>query len=354
MKKLFCLFLSVFLVLNSCNEHLKYKYAQSFSHKDIGEIIYIEGVELEIDEMIMRPKSVTLIDTILIVTNIGMQNFIHRYDIKNKTKIGESISFGSGPEEMLNVQDVQVSFDDTTVWILDSRKQEAYQYNKYDICISDSPIPLQSIKFNDYFDKMLVLSDNKIVASTLNPENTHLSFYNMQGVLIQDNCDFPDAGITQTLYERIESFLGDMVFDFSTQRIFFAYKQTDLIDIYDIDGNLLYRSHGPDRFFSYMKQYDINQGVKVRSESGKTRDGYYFPVVNNNEIWTLYSGKYFDREIPNYLLDQIIVFNWDGKPIRQYKLDRPIYTFTIDVENQTLYGVSDDPQFVILKFDLKK
>lgn len=345
--------LCFFIFLYSCNTSpTKYKDAQLFSHEEIGSVVYLDGVKVEFDEMIMRPKCITIIDTILVITNFKMKYFIHRYDIKNTQKIGESISYGNGPEEMLSIQDVQISFDDTTMWLLDAQKQRVHQYKKYDICYSNNPKPLQTIQFDDFFDKIIALPNDKIVASTLSPNRTHLSFYDMQGELVQDNCDYPDAGIKQTPYERIESFLGSMVFDPFTKRIFFAYKQTDLIDIFDIDGSLLYRTHGPDCFFPKMKQRNNGNQIKVSSQIGKTRDGYYSPVVYNDEVWVLYSGKYIDVKNPNYLLDNIIVFNWEGQPVRQYKLSVPIYTFTIDIKNNILYGVSDDPQFHIIQFDL--
>jgi hypothetical protein len=345
-------FLFFSILCCACNNSVEYQHAQNFSHADLGLSVPLKGVELDFGEMIVRPKCIAVIDTILVINNIGMEYFIHRYDIKNKKKIGESIPFGNGPEEMLSAQAFHISFDDTTVWILDAPKQKVNQYGKYDICFSDQPVPLFSVQFKDFFNQITVLPDGKILASTLNPERTHLSIYNMQGDLVHDNCDFPDAGITQTPYERMESFLGNMLFDVSTNRIFYAYMQTDLIDIFDTGGNLLYRTHGPDHFFPVMKQRNIGDEIKVSSQIGQTRDGYFSPVAYGNEVWTLYSGKYFEPPTPNYLLDHIIVFNWEGKPIRQYKLSVPIYTFTIDQKNNILYGITDDPEYRVIKFEI--
>lgn len=54
----------------------------------------------------------------------------------------------------------------------------------------------------------------------------------------------------------------------------------------------------------------------------------------------------------NYLKKHLFVFDKAGKPICRYELDQPIFSFTIDEQNQILYGISDQPEFHILKFEL--
>ena len=49
----------------------------------------------------------------------------------------------------------------------------------------------------------------------------------------------------------------------------------------------------------------------------------------------------------------IFVFDWDGKPVKQYQLDCFISTFAVDETNDCLYGVFIDDIDHIYKFDLK-
>jgi hypothetical protein len=61
-----------------------------------------------------------------------------------------------------------------------------------------------------------------------------------------------------------------------------------------------------------------------------------------NEIFVLYFGdlygKYEDR------CDRILVFDTDGNPLRIYKLDIPVISFTVDSEKRIIYAITDKPE----------
>ncbi|MDR3094124.1 MAG: TolB-like 6-bladed beta-propeller domain-containing protein, partial [Bacteroidales bacterium] len=173
MKKIYCLVL-IFCV-SACDSTLTYQQARTFSQQDLGQEILLKGRNVEFDQMIMRPKCMVLIDSVLILTNLGTEFLLHRFNLRNGKKMGESIPFGSGPEEMLGMEKPQIIGE--YVWITDLTKLKAYQYDKQDFCLSDKPTLTKSIQFTDYFDKLMVLSNHEIVASGLNTARSHLSFY---------------------------------------------------------------------------------------------------------------------------------------------------------------------------------
>ena len=47
------------------------------------------------------------------------------------------------------------------------------------------------------------------------------------------------------------------------------------------------------------------------------------------------------------------IFSWEGKPLKQYKLDRYISAFTIDEDRQILYGVFAEDESSIYTFNMK-
>lgn len=70
-------------------------------------------------------------------------------------------------------------------------------------------------------------------------------------------------------------------------------------------------------------------------------------------IKVLYDGRIYDTQNPTrYLRDKLLVFDWDGKPVKYYKLSKPIFHFDIDEKHGILYGLSDNPEFHIISFSL--
>ena len=340
----------IIIVFTCCTVNKSYENAELFLQKNIPEAIFLNGQVVEFDQMIMAPRYMTIVDTVLLLTNSGSSNFINCYDIKNNKKIVESISRGNGPEEMISARRVQVN--DTFAWIFDKQKRKIHQYEKNDICHSSRPALLKSIQIADFMDEILVLPNEKILGLSLDPNRKRFCFYDMGGNLISEVGEFPTFNLPLTPYEQAEAFIGDLVY--FEDKILYSCENSDLIEIYDIDGNMIKRIHGPNGFYPKVKQFDAGQekiGVGYQKDA---RDAYFSPVIYKDEIWILYSGKSESESGSNYYLkDNIIVFDWKGKPIRQYKLEPPIMTFTIDEKNKNIYALSDDPEYHIIKFDVK-
>lgn len=152
-----------------------------------------------------------------------------------------------------------------------------------------------------------------------------------------------------------ESYICEMVVDDKKGRVWLFYMLTDLIEIYDLKGNLIERMQGPECFFSAMKEMSLEDGIqKVSSVAGETRDAYLCPLLSGDKVYVLYSGRVFsrDRSLSAYLLNHLLVFDLDGKPYKHYQLSTPIYTFTIDEIHQVLYGLSFEPEYHLVKYNL--
>ena len=64
---------------------------------------------------------------------------------------------------------------------------------------------------------------------------------------------FPDYGDKLTEVEKLEGFSCNMILSPHKDHIFLFYMQTDLIEIYDLAGNLERRLHGPDYFYPAVR-----------------------------------------------------------------------------------------------------
>jgi len=344
------LFISgIFFFLFSCNES-KYQNSQTFSISSFPEKIYLKGEIIDSDEIIM-PSYIYIKDSLLFTINMRQSYLVSVFNVSDMTRIGDFIEFGSGPNEALIVDGIQ--FIDSLVWIIDQGQRQANCYPWDQFVQESEAIPLETIRLNESFNKLLV-TKNKLVANSFLHIHSRLSFYDMQGNYLENKGELPNAGMQMTELELFESYFCNMALNPIDESIFVAYMNTDLIEIYDSGGNLKTRMHGPDKFFPANREKSVGDGaaLKVGFVAGKSRFAYMYPVAFEDEIWTTYNGKFIDpRNDKNfYFCNQIIVFNWDGIPIRHYTTDIAFYGIAIDRKNRTIYGVTINPEYSFVKF----
>ena len=342
-----CIVILLFFMV-SCNKQ-EYRDATKFYSQDFPETIHLKGMELKFDKELFRTVGLFLIDSVLIVQNYNAETHFVKYNIHTKKKVGESVCWGSGPEEMLNPKGIHLL--DSVVWICDVKRRKMMSYSKEQFCYSNMPRPLHSINFKEQFNKVAV-NTNNIVSTVLALNYQRLSFFDMNGSFIKTVGEFPDCNLSLTPIETIESFLCNISINPQDGRICLSYNLTDLIEFYDADGILKKRIHGPDHFFPAVAETKKGGGIGVRSIEGKTRDAYFSPVVSDNIIYLLYSGRFFDLNVAenSYLVNQIFVFDWDGGPLKRYILDIPVFWFTVDESQKRIYGLTDAPDYRIIEF----
>jgi len=69
-----------------------------------------------------------------------------------------------------------------------------------------------------------------------------------------------------------------------------------------------------------------------------------FPSKGVRRTTTPNNGKFVDS--PS------LVFDDKGNPLQRYTLDSPIFTFTINPTTNKLYGLSDNPEFHVIEYQL--
>jgi len=342
--------LFLFSFLFSCNE-TRYRDAESFSLSDIQERIQLTGEIIDCDEIIM-PRYLFLKDSLLFTINMRQVFHVSVFHLRDMKRIGDFIEFGNGPNEALIVDNLQ--FQDSIVWAIDLNRRQINSYHLNQFFEEKEIKPREILKTGESFQKILVARD-KLIANSLLHIQSRLSFYDLQGNFIANHGELPDAGIEMTDMELYESYFCNMALNPVDESIFVTYMGTDLIEIYDANGNLKTRKHGPDRFFPYKRERTITDGdeemIQVGFVAGKSREAYFCPVAFEDEIWTLYNGKYMDPNIVNgFMCNHIIVFDWDGNPLRHYTTDIAFYGLAIDRINKVIYGVTINPEFTFVKF----
>ncbi len=81
--------------------------------------------------------------------------------------------------------------------------------------------------------------------------------------------------------------------------------------------------------------------------------GFVDVCCSNQFIFALYSGKIFGDDIfTSHYGGYVFVYDWEGNPVKYYKLEKDLFTLEIDEDNDILYGIGNDPDGCILEYKL--
>jgi hypothetical protein len=332
----------------SCKKH-NYEDSCNFSFSDIPDKKELKGEILELAD-ILRPTQIHIKDSVLFVINPGMEYFVSCYNLTNLEKTGEFLTFGSGPHEIMDLTSFQMI--DSMIWIFDAQRRRLLQYSSEQFTHPEGAIPERVIDIkNDYLNRVLIVG-NKLFANSLSYPDFRFSIYDSNGDFQENTGELPRTNVTMTPLEKWESYFCNMALKPDGKSIFVSYMETDLIEIYNSDGHLETRNHGPDHFLPARKEKVSGKEVRVTSTIGTTRDAYFNPVAFSDEIWVVYSGKTFDPSSQDYFMsNKIIVFDWDGSPLRIYTTDIPFYSLAVDKSHHAIYAVTSNPDFSIVRFN---
>lgn len=334
------------LFLCSCNSKTTHiKNSERFNYSDFGNSLKLISEDVILEDAPLKFDRIYLFDSILCVKNIHSEFLFSFYDIKRKIKITDCFRFGNGPEDFIHPE--IIDYENGIVWILDYQKQKLFSYNLNSLC-DNKLIPNKEVSFNAFLQYATLLKD-KIASVNYTPGHKRITLYSFDGDSLDTKGDFPideDLGFMGTL-ETCQSYIATNT---HKNKIYLFYKRSDLVEIYDTDGTLLKRKHGPEHFMSKMQEYDAGEGnTKVAPSSKEYYDGYFNPRNVGEDFFVLYSGKENTKE-PNYLMNQLFVFDNDGCPVKRFILDTPIFNLAVDSTNHIIYGITDQPDFRVIKY----
>jgi hypothetical protein len=340
-------------VIFSCKTDTK--EIETFGETDFSETVELTPSVLTLDQMLMRPLHIHLSGDFLFLQNHGTAHLYEVYDLNTNRRINECISVGQGPGEM--VSPAIVNIDSERIWIYDLGKASIFEYKTEDFVSGSNPPISKTIKLNAIYLQTR-LSGDTFIASSLETPKFRFDFFNSEGKLLYSNGTYPpnDLELSDMATKRYYDFNYAVTSD---SKIFTTHFYTDLIEIYDVKGNLIRRRQGPNRHQPKLKEKSVGGGGAVFAP---LRDETYqcysnvAPVSVKDEVFVLYSGELFHDFIQTHhnKCDRILVFDTDGNPLRIYKLKTPVMSFAVDGEKRIIYGITDEPEIEENEFDILK
>jgi WD40 repeat protein len=343
--------LAFLTVLVLCSFRYKPDDSDSFNEKDFAEKIDLKGSILQFDDLIMKPTGIHVIDNLLIVPNSRTEYIFDVFDLNTNKKINACIGAGQGPGEMLSPKIVNLTKD--SIWIYDTQRWFLYNYAMKDFISKSRPESVSERKFGHY-SRITILSDNKIVASPSTNTGKKFDYYDLNAKLLYSKGEYPE--------EKLPDMNNIMVYRFdytagANSRIFVSYGYIDLIEIYDAStGNLIKRRQGPNNHKPpALKHLPGGEFTVVVTDKSSTYLCYPLsPLSAGDEAFVLYFGVLAEKQ-QDTGCTRILVFDFEGNPLRIYNLDIPVSFFTVDADKRIIYGVASIPDaeddFNIVKYE---
>lgn len=351
----------LFVVITSCTRQKETIERDSLSREDFREHINLNNpCEIVIDSLLNPANFIVMNDSVLVVGNQdNCEYLLEVYSLNTKEALARLVSKGNGPGEMTACAVNNHTNTSSDFYLQDIATQLYYTVN-LDSILKNNRLQILS-KFK-YSSEILGTADLCLL------DSIHYIGYNMW--YIDDDKFSNNVTSSLDIYKKdvdsnkglneFEYFVGSVngAYFFKnplTNRIWLADMHSDVIRIYDDSLKLIHSLEGPDNLNPQYTQVQSNAPIKFISFANEyDYRAYSDYFVTDKYIYLVYEGnKHFDPK--NLKPVEIFKFDFDGNPICNYKLDRYVYSISIDHSEKYLYcasrkSVMEPP--ILLRYEL--
>ena len=248
------LVLGVALCLAACGSGPDtYKKAGTFDFASFPDTKTLQGKALPIRDL-ANPVQLLVRDSLLLVADRNTDFLLSVYDVSTGRRKGEFLPRGKGPEEALHIRHIADRGD--AFWVNDFPQRKIYTYRFSGLDSMENLRPDVVIAPAESPDDVFRLKDGVWLGRTdesPDPDsgNCRLLVFDESGRVLHRFAPCPDGGpaVDRLALYRAYEFRPVPKSD-DGSRIALFHKTTDLIELYDAEGRLLKRLHGPECFFS--------------------------------------------------------------------------------------------------------
>ena len=325
MKPKYCKYIIVALLLIglwSCG-NLVEQDPLAFIPPIFPEEIEVTPTYLDVDIILVATLGITVKDTALLIRGYDGKRRVHVVDKRNGKHITGMALHGRGPGELTSVQSVSVRGD--SIYIYSGASHVLHKYysdNSY-----YDPEPNDVIQFNDGTLYLVYPFKNKYIGFLTRDKRIRV---------------YDELGIVESAYNRYPDF-GNIGYSdsiivrntlFSTQSISIKPDNTKFVsahswgamfEIFSLAGDTisLYKEK---RF--YPPKVNVIKPFKDVEGLPDQVSGFWGVTSTDSYIYLSFCGQKFseERKTAHY----VYVFDWDGNPVRSYKVVGGIRVLDID------------------------
>lgn len=337
-------------ILSSCGENLKKHYPR---YVDFPETIHRQTKVISIDTALFRyPFRIRVKDSIALILDLHHPDYyFHAFTYPAWKPIVSFGRRGEGPDEMLSAETFRFVSSDS-IWALDANKM---QLTRWHIRIADgTAMREEAIDLDKELVRALdfqLTRSGFLIPDYLGEHRFRVT--DLAGHPVSSGGYIPtEQGGNEVarpaLAQAWRSFID---LDAGRQLLVMASQLGEVLEIYHLDGDssqVVYGPHGEPEF-QVRDGYGIPTGIMGFSDVQIT-DRYIYAVFHGRSFREINAS--YDRGIkPEDGGHFIYVFDLDGRPVRQYMLDRAIYGIDVHEAEGVIYAtdVNRDEPIVEIK-----
>lgn len=326
------LLLAIVLSLYGCH------YKTGTIHERFQTPLIIHCEKIDSDVPIHMPVDLLQSDSLLLLSDYHSDYFLTVLSKNSGRSIKQILKRGQGPHEFIAPIHLGELATENCIYVLERSLSRISLFNKDSLLFAEYPTPFFVKKIACEGLDPIVLSGNYFLSSC--EDEKQFVLYNPKGEKVSCLIDYPLPFKNASLDFKQQALQGTLkasrdgkhaVFGgiYSDQLIFFAF------DGKEISEKVSYQSYFPD-VYPGGDDNPIIFGTNFRP-------AYLTISVTDNYVYASYNGKQRKhQELPKYSL--IYQFDWEGTPIRSYRLFPALVRFSVDERNGSLWGIDYDFQ----------
>jgi len=363
MRKIFViLLLSVFWACNKKNVSIidSFNINQRLTHK----VFDLQNASKELRD----PHSIAISGNTITVWNPRASDLFTTVDIATKRVIKHWGTRGQGPNEFFGPVDMYNNYSETglNIWNVSTGKLWFFSHNNLE---SDStyfqtiPTDLDKPESQSYnFAPSVIQIDTSIFfVAAGGRSNRRLALLDIKNNEVKEVGDFPpeDINTQMSVGVRNLAYDGRIRYNSSLKKLVFMVYNCEMFEIYNvINGTNVELAMGnyttvPKYSESNVSSRGINVAIVETVGNGKGRN--LSLTVSDENIFILYqdykkAGMVKETDF-NYTADMVLVFDWNGKPVKIYELDCLVSDIEYDKIRNRLWAlhynkVTLDPEII--------
>ena len=204
--------------------------------------------------------------------------------------------------------------------------------------ITDDKYMMEPIVKFEYRALSFLPVDTFFVASGLRTVDNRFQIYDSKGELITSCLNYDKADMYSHVPDRVYStgFQGIHAIHPSGEKFVFAASLSGSFQIFNFTPNEI-TLHKDLTFNNPVITCDENVcavSLKAIAPADAIASG-------DKYFYVLYSGNTLEEYVNKFASNNLLVFDWDGNPVKRYVLQQPITTFAINSTGDKLYGIAD-------------
>ncbi len=310
----------------------------SFSPPVFKEQKSVNIIDIKIDKLLYNILNLDIIEDKIVATAFDGTNAVSIFDKNNGKLINSVMPVGRGPGEYTS-HHLLLNASGDSVYVYDLQNRSVSTYASEEFIKRSLPNRVVMLDKSNMYLNATPLTDGKYLSFPI--KGARFANHEADGKLISSYNKYPSfKEITDTLsihymYRGLEK--TDVKPDGS--KFVSTNSLGSILEIFSIKDDLItlekeQRFYAPKITINDTKRVVVQPDCLIGLMDLKTTDQYIYAIfsgkqnkeINGNKV----SGKY------------VYVFDWNGKPVKSYNLNKDITKLAIDEASQRAYVVTKD------------